>query len=292
MDSFLELNERVRCYDAMDLYGDVLAPSIPDAQLIMRRLARFRRLTLALPGSISLAERWEWFELQRLREAMLQPLRVSLQQYVEFFRALWFVPFHARASGEPRPAPFDPAYFEIVSLLTLGSDDRGIQATGTLWPGLRFGEMIFAKAGVGVACHTAYGLREEEAETSLLYFAQERPARTTSSRIVTWEFSDEKGVHWYRTFARDYRVGDYLFLNVDGSIDLATLADGAAELVGTPIDVAADILLFHSIVRHADRPEVAPYDWRLALARSSDLWYLNAHSRVPFREALARVHVV
>jgi hypothetical protein len=116
---------------------------------------------------------------------------VGLAEYREFFEELGFTVFGAGA--------FTPFRHEIVEV---GEGDH------CFWPGLMFGEMLFARAGV-----RAHGDFDPElAARSPLYFTWWRPHRETEDLSHGWGASSQ----WHTEFRRDYQSGGQLHYNVDG----------------------------------------------------------------------------
>src|SRR6266550_1650701 len=92
--------------------------------------------------------------------------------------------------------PYSPFFHEIVR---------------QFWPGLMFGSMMFARAGVGVRCHPTI-LRKDVAETSPMYFTYSRRRRLTVDLSMGWGHNSQ----WRTNFRRDYVDGDVYHFNVDG----------------------------------------------------------------------------
>jgi len=133
-----------------------------------------------------------------------------------------------------------------------------------------FGEMLFARAGVGVRC-SGQVLNKAIAERSTLYFAHRRLRRPTDDESVGWGHNSQ----WRTAFHRNYVEDDYYYFNVDGEIDI-----GASDLPTGPPDPQRDLpsparreLLAHrcfvrSTLSHTD---YYPYCDRLTVRRDEPL---------------------
>jgi hypothetical protein len=98
--------------------------------------------------------------------------KLTTQVYVQFFEALGFEHCSEQI--------FSPYYHEIVEVEETGGEADGVEITREVWPGLRFGDMMFARAGVSVKCPPTV-MTKPIAERSTLYWAHKwarRPRRT------------------------------------------------------------------------------------------------------------------
>ena len=85
----------------------------------------------------------------------------------------------------------------------------------TYWPGLMFGEMLFARSGVSVLCAPGT-LNRQVAERSVLYFTHRREGRRTYDLSMGWGGNSQ----WGTDFRRDYAEADAYHFNVDASYPL------------------------------------------------------------------------
>jgi hypothetical protein len=123
---------------------------------------------------------------------------VTVEQYRHFFESLGFELFQGGA--------FSPMRHEIVEVVADGSP--GITVEHAFWPGLKFGELMFARAGVRVRSGT---LSQAVAERSPLYFTWWRPHRDTEDLSHGWGNNE-----WRTEMRRDYESGGLLYYNLDG----------------------------------------------------------------------------
>jgi len=135
-------------------------------------------------------------------------LGFSEATYVQFFEALGLQTFDERS--------FSPFFHEIVEVEPVDDPSGGVEIVRQFWPGLMFGSLMVARAGVGVRCHPSI-IRKDVAETSPLYFAYGRRRRLT----VDLSMGAGHNSQWQTEFRRDYVDGDLVHFNVDGRIDLS-----------------------------------------------------------------------
>jgi hypothetical protein len=82
-------------------------------------------------------------------------------------------------------ADFDPFFHEIVAVEQDDDPEAPVRITGTLWPGLMLGDMLFSRAGVRVragARHAEAGI----ADRSVLHEVFLRRYRATSDLSLGW----------------------------------------------------------------------------------------------------------
>lgn len=245
------------CSDA-SLFDDVLAPAIPDARKLVAEFDHARSLSRSLPGAIEHETRWEMFALSAVNDCLIAPMAVTTAQYRTFFEEIGFEPFDATTTA------FEPALCEIVSVVNDTYENRDVRAHGPTWPGLRFGELIFSRCGVGITGDKSHGIVKGIADRSCLYFTSYRQGRDTNHTWDGWGSNSR----WRSSFDRDYIVGDQVFLNVDGEHDLALATPDHEDLDGLSIEAMQDILIHRCAVRFPDNADVFPYFWRLRYRRS------------------------
>jgi hypothetical protein len=132
---------------------------------------------------------------------------ISQEDYVDFFKALGFEAF-----CEPRYSPF---FHEIVEVAERVDLICGVEIEHQFWPGLMFGGLMFARAGVRIRAHPSR-IHKEYAETTLLCFSYRRYRRRAADRSLGWGTSSQ----WRTEFRRDYLDADRYHFNVDGEVDL------------------------------------------------------------------------
>lgn len=193
---------------------------LPRVRGVVAELQSYRKLSPAVKKE----DLWQWYGLSRVNELLVGGLagelphqkeylgrdhhrrdglfqhealvqgrlpRVGMAEYRDFFEALGFTLFGA--------GPFTPFRHEIVEL---GDGEH------SFWPGLMFGEMLFARAGVRTHGDFVPGV----AERSPLYFSWWRPHRETEDLSHGWGASSQ----WRTEFRRDYESGGQFHYNVDG----------------------------------------------------------------------------
>jgi hypothetical protein len=164
---------------------------------------------------------WRLYALSRVNQILLlrfqrakadtsdRPgLSVSQDEYVAFAEALGFAVAQTPA--------FSPFYHEIVEVEYADDRRQPVSLRGSYWPCLMLGDMLFSRAGVRV-CGGNEVLRKEVAESSTLYWAYRRKNRPHQDLSQGWGSNSQ----WRTAFRRDYRVGQELYYNVDGTHDLS-----------------------------------------------------------------------
>lgn len=292
--SFRELVEDLGGDHPGGLFAEVLEPRLEAARRFLEPLRYVRRLRDAPPGRVAGQDLCALYALNVLNDQLLLPLQISRGEYRRFFEALDFEVF------EPDGA-FDPVLCEVVGVANWRSlrVEEGITLGCCYWPGLRYGEMIFSRCAVDVYCHPAHGLLKGVADRSHLHFTRRRMQREASDLSAGWGQNSS----WRTALSRNYRVGDYSFLNVDAAIDLGSDAPGgfvrAAGPEGdpdlVPLAEAREVLLHRCFVRTTPPGRggggIFPYRWRMALHGPGPLWPLAASSVVPFDQALAAIGI-
>jgi hypothetical protein len=133
---------------------------------------------------------------------------LSEAEYLGFFRALGFQTFGQQ--------PYSPFYHEIVEVEPAVGPSAATEITHTSWPGLLFGDLLFARSGVRVRAHPSR-IQKEYAEATPLCFAYVRHRRRAADRSMGWGSNSQ----WRTAFRRDYRDGEVFRFNVDGEIDIS-----------------------------------------------------------------------
>lgn len=154
---------------------------------------------------------------------------LSRDELVRFFGAFGMEPMRVHPHYHPffhevAAAEFDPALGNAV----LVEED--------LWPGLWFGDLVFARAGVRVRCGPDAPLHPALAARSTLYFAWLRVYRPTCDLSDGWGSNSQ----WGTDFRRDYVDGAVLRYNVDGRV---LLKDDAIVPPPSPDDRSDDAAL-------------------------------------------------
>jgi hypothetical protein len=113
---------------------------------------------------------------------------------------------------------FSPFHHELVTVEQAEDDASPILLQREYCPTLMLGDMLFSRAGVAVKGGRRR-VRKAIAENSTLYWAYSRENRPTSDLSCGWGGTSQ----WRTCFRRDYCIGKYIFMNVDGNYDLANL---------------------------------------------------------------------
>lgn len=114
-----------------------------------------------------------------------------------------------------QPDVFHPFYHEIAGALQADDPDEPIGVLDKLWPGLLFGDLLIARAGVTV-WGGARHVRADIAPQSCLYFAHRRRYRPTTDLSIGWGSNSQ----WATSLRRDYRDAQAFYYNVDGTLDV------------------------------------------------------------------------
>jgi hypothetical protein len=202
--------------------------------------------------------------------------RLGEDDYVRFFEALGF---------ERHPeSTFSPFYHEIVHVEETAADSSAVEIVRQYWPGLRYGEMMFARAGVGVRC-SAKVIAKAIAEQSTLYWAHRRLRRPTQDLSIGWGHNSQ----WRTAFRRDYADEGHYYFNVDGAMDLGGPAPRWHSAVSRarwdgrdpgdnpdqplPLEARRELLVHRCFVRSAlPHGDCFPYKDLLTARKDEPLW--------------------
>ncbi|WP_405668730.1 hypothetical protein [Streptomyces sp. NBC_00055] len=186
-------------------FGDPLETAYALSRVSDALIYKFQ--PLLLPGSeipwahdIHEPERWPY---------------VTLDQYVAVFARLGMAPIGDVA--------FEPFFHEVVHVAQSESPGAPVEITGTVWPGLMFGEMLFSRTGVTVragARHLVAGI----ADLSPLHDVFVRHYRGTSDGSLGWGSNSQ----WKTDFRRDYVTDAAFHFDVDEE------PDSDQDLLGEP----------------------------------------------------------
>jgi hypothetical protein len=186
--------------------------------------------------------------------------------YLRFFEALGF-----EHLSEPAYSPF---YHEAVEVEEIEGESGGVEIVREFWPGLRLGEMMFARAGVSVRCSPAV-MRKAIAERSTLYWAHKRLRRRVFDLSVGWGHNSE----WATEFRRDYEDDERFYFNAGDKIDIGDLSldqQDAYDLgASLPIQARQELLIHRCFVRTPEPPperEPWPWDDTLTVRKHEPYW--------------------
>ena len=268
--SFIALYDELIGYGGKDLFGDVLSPFIPSGKAIIEGLRHFSKLDNSFPGEIHEEDLWTLFALNVCNDFLLLPLQVSSSEYRTFFTEIGLTLY------EPGKT-FNPLIHEIIGVGNWPSQKDGISLGACYWPGLMFGDLLISRCAVDVYCHPSWGVVKGIADSSKMYFTNRRIRRQTTDQSDGWGHNSR----WRTEFSRNYLVGEYALLNVDGSIDLYIDA-GDFELNPLPLSAARELLLNRCFVSHeTQNDDYYPYDWKMAV-NIKKCWPITETSIVPF----------
>ena len=133
--------------------------------------------------------------------------RVSLGEYVRFWRRLGFAPDVSEA--------FHPFDHEIVEVDQSDDPSEPITLVDVLWPGLMWGRLRFSRAGVRVRGGRDHVVKQV-AESSVLHYAHEPLRRPTGAHLAEIEFE---------SFRRDYVEDDAYRFGVDAVDTIVEVVD-------------------------------------------------------------------
>lgn len=215
------------------LFDEALAPAMLAWSGFASAYARYRRFAsapaFAPDRSGPVEDLWTFYALSRVFEwliigiqdrAGLEPLHPnwpkegvhpvpSRDELVRFFGAFGMEPL----SVHPRYHPF---FHEVAVAEMDPSLGDAVLVEEEIWPGLWFGDLVFARAGVRVRCGPAAPFDPAIAARSTLYFAWTRVHRPTCDLSHGWGSNSQ----WGTSFRRDYADGAVLRYNVDGRVRL------------------------------------------------------------------------
>ncbi|MCF2527700.1 hypothetical protein [Yinghuangia soli] len=171
---------------------------------------------------------------------------------------------------------FSPFHHEIAAVVP-DEDAEAVVLDEILWPGFRFGDLLFCRAGVRVRA-PARLLDARIATTSTLHFTHRRGGRACDDPGHGWGSNSQ----WRTEFARFYDDAEGLHLNWDGEYYLDDAAASAAHVdeYTLPLDRRRELLVTRC---HMSEPppglEGYPYADRLSLRRST--WPLDPADILP-----------
>ncbi|MCX5400970.1 hypothetical protein [Streptomyces sp. NBC_00102] len=293
--------------DARDLYQELLDHSGPDAfgavvapwlahagagypAWAARAAESLCREDFRGPADLRRAMSWELYALSRVSDVLLlahQPPpdpeveapwarrtrsldgwpALGLEQYLHLFTALGLEPF--RPTG-----PFDPFLHEIVEVEQAEDPEEAARVTGTVWPGLWLGPLLFSRAGVRVragAHHAERGV----ADRSPLHWTFLRRHRPTVDLSQGWGGNSQ----WRTDFRLDHLTPTGRRVNAGGRRDIDDGGENPdpAEALLTPAE-RRELLLNRCLLRTPENlaaltatgaswaVDLFPYDWRLPAA--------------------------
>ncbi len=215
---FRMLYHDMMSYEGTDLYVDLLAPWLRKNGEAREWLLDFAQRQGSPVPPASLEELHALYAANRVNDILLgsfQPatepqlpeLFITLDQYVAFMTSLGFEITEATI--------FSPFYHEIVEVIPQMEDDAPVEVTGSFWPCLMLGNMLFSRSGVKVRSGSRW-LRPELATSTTLYWTYRRRCRPYQDLSQGWGSNSQ----WRTNFRRDYRFGRDIYFNVDEQRDV------------------------------------------------------------------------
>lgn len=214
------------------MFAEVLAPAMPAWSAFADRYARYRRFASAPPfvqvRESPWSDLWTFYALSRVFESLIIGIqdRAGLPRKDPRWPAHPFpVPprdellrFFAGFGMEPMAAHlrYHPFFHEVVAAEPDATLGDAVLVEEELWPGLWFGDLVFARAGVRLRCGPAALFDPAIAARSTLYFAWTRVHRRVCDLSHGWGSNSQ----WGTSFRRDYADGALLRYNVDGRVRL------------------------------------------------------------------------
>jgi hypothetical protein len=258
---FRELYQSVLDFRRHDLYESVLLPWVEKAQIAVANLAQFKTATRFDPKNEKFWPLdWNLYALSRVSDFLLLPFQndengarsrsqLASYQYSTFFEAIGFRPF---TSGD-----FSPFHHEIVKVHQSKDPAEPIGILATVWPGLMFGDMLFARSGVEVLGGSDHILKDV-AENSTLYFAYQRLHRKTDDLSMGWGSNSQ----WRTSFRRDYEYDGKLLYNINGKNSLNELPTEEDRDKLTPLERLELCRNRCFIITSKQHSDLWPYDDR------------------------------
>lgn len=214
-------------------FDEALAPAMSTWSGFADEYARYRRFASAPPfargGDGPWADLWTFYALSRVFEWLIIGVqdRAKLgrrylnwpndgthpvptrDELVRFFETFGMTPVVLH----PRYHPF---FHEVAAAERDPALGRAIVVEEEVWPGVWFGDLLFARSGVRVRCGPDAPLDPAFAVRSTLYFAWTRVHRPVRDLSHGWGSNSQ----WATSFRRDYVDGAVLRYNVDGRVRL------------------------------------------------------------------------
>ena len=195
---------------------------------LMAHLARYAPAEARLlRGPTIQCDLWQLYALSRVSDLLSLPFQPSsaeprLQQPIPALSAMEYQAFwEALGLRLLTPGSYHPFFCEIAEVLQAPDDDAPIALRDVRWPGLMFGDLLIARAGVAVWGGSQH-VRADIAPHSALYFAHCRRYRYSNDLSHGWGHNSQ----WRTDFRRDYVDPNCFYYHVDG--------DFAAELPTPP----------------------------------------------------------
>lgn len=259
-----DLHDLLLEYGGPACYAEILSPWLVANQQEVDWLRSFsQRIGEPIPKA-SHEELWRLYALSRVLELLTLRFQqgkengvdwpgpdISKQQFDLFAQALGL---HVEYSSI-----YHPFSHEIVKNIPSSSFDPEI--THHHWSGLMLGNMRILRAGVTVSVSPKI-LRPGISDTSTLYWAYRRNNRPYNDLSQGWGSNSA----WRTGFRRDYKIGNELYLNVDGTEDLMLIPHDSLNDAGLNSAERIELLLNRSfVITEKTHDDLWPYDDKIVL---------------------------
>lgn len=213
---------------------------------------------------MSAEDGWRLYALSRVIELLMLSFQhgtadgtdwpgpgIAIEEVCTFARGLGLT-----VVSPDRYSPFD---CEIVTATPARDPHEPPSLIAVHWPCLMLGDMLICRAGTSIHAGEAI-VNPEIATSSTLYWAYRRKNRPYVDRSQGWGSNSQ----WRTRFRRDYRVGDRLFYNVDGGIDLASSQTGPSDDPELTRAERAELLIHRCfVITIKPSDDRSPYDDRI-----------------------------
>lgn len=253
------LHDLLLGYKGEDCYVEILTPWMKENQSEVDWLCLFaQRGATPIPKATD-EELWHLYALSRVLELLVLRFQkdrgdgtdwsgpaISLQQFNLFAENLGL---HIEYS-----ANYHPFAHEIVELIPTSSTRPKIVQHH--WAGLMLGDMRMLRAGVTLSASPTV-LRPGIADSSTLYWTYRRKNRPYQDLSQGWGSNSS----WRTRFRRDYKIGNELYFNADGTKDLMLVPAKLINEEGLNREERVELLLNRSFIT-TDKPhdDLWPYD--------------------------------
>ena len=270
--------------DAPAAVAETLSREVaPAFTVFMRRLEPLQRITPRIDRESTeweIDRTLELYALSRFADLILLLVqgaeapptfgRLTPADFGAFFEALGFTRIEDR--------PYTPFHHEVVEVVEEPRwEPRRVEILHTFWPGFMWGDMLFLRSGVRVAC-SPDTMRKPIAEKSTLHFAHRRLGRPTYDLSVGWGHNSQ----WKTGFYRSYQHPDFFHFNVDGELNIESAHSLAVSVArqrvprdhndSLPLHARQEHLVNRCLIRfqyEGDDRALHPYSDTLSLPRDT-----------------------
>lgn len=249
-DSPRQVHHRIREYDGYSLYSDILEESIPFLKDCFHRLERYK--IYDAKSSFPSEDECAFYAFSRVNEALLlnfqndksdhNDSKISLEEYKSFWEKIGLKIYE--------PKDFHPFCCEIYMVQEcIGQSE--LKITGSRWPCLMFGDLLFSRASVCVRAGSD-SINKQVAEESTLYWSHVRGDRSCEDLSYGWGSNSQ----WSTAFRFDYWSNEDLYYNVNHG-------DNKYEDDELPKMRQLEVLRYRCFILAPEVPDCWPYDYFL-----------------------------